>query len=145
MRKHSILSAIITYILIVFFIIGINIILYIPINQLQDSANILQQNYEIEKDNINLDENSQNVDQFYTEYILQVQDHYVEFGRVFTNMIVALLLFLSLALVIVGLSLRVNANRNKGIYNAIILSGLTCIFYLIWFSINITNAFEMLF
>ena len=64
MRKHSILSAIITYILIVFFIIGINIILYIPINQLQDSANILQQNYEIEKDNINLDENSQNVDEF---------------------------------------------------------------------------------
>ncbi len=145
MRKHSILSAIITYILIVFFIIGINIILYIPINQLQDSANILQQNYEIEKDNINLDENSQNVDEFYSEYILQVQDHYVEFGRVFTNMIVALLVFVSLALVIVGLSLRVNANRNKGIYNAIILSGLTCIFYLIWFSINITNAFEMLF
>lgn len=145
MRKHSILSAIITYILIVFFIIGINIILYIPINQLQDSANILQQNYEIEKDNINLDENSQNVDEFYSEYILQVQDHYVEFGRIFTNMIVALLVFVSLALVIVGLSLRVNANRNKGIYNAIILSGLTCIFYLIWFSINITNAFEMLF
>ena len=145
MRKHSILSAIITYILIVFFIIGINIILYIPINQLQDSANILQQNYEIEKDNINLDENSQNVDEFYSEYILQVQDHYVEFGRVFTNMIVALLVFVSLALVIVGLSLRVNANRNTGIYNAIILSGLTCIFYLIWFSINITNAFEMLF
>ena len=145
MRKHSILSAIITYILIVFFIIGINIILYIPINQLQDSANILQQNYEIEKDNINLDENSQNVDEFYSEYILQVQDHYVEFGRVFTNMIVALLVFVSLALVIVGLSLRVNANRNKGIYNAIILSGLTCIFYVIWFSINITNAFEMLF
>lgn len=145
MKKPSTLYAICTYILIVFLVVGINLICYSPISQLKESAKIVQRNYENEINSIEINKNNQEVVDINSEYNLEVQDHYKNFGRVFINMIVALLVVVSLTLVVFGLSRRVNTNRNKGIYNAIIIAGITCIFYLIWFVVNVSNSFELLF
>lgn len=145
MKKNSKLIAIGTYIVILFLIIGVNLLLSRPIIQLKESAVNLQENFENQIGKIEVNDNEQKVIDLYSDYNMEVEEHYTEFGRVFINMIVTLFSIVSLCLVIFGLSRRVNTNKNKGMYNAIILAGITCIIYMIWFIINVSNSFELLF
>ena len=125
MKKNSIVSAIATYFIIIFLVIGINLFLAMPLISVAHEASGLEK---IE---------SSSMQQYF--------EIYENYCRTFSNMIVALLAIISLTLVVVGLSLRVNKARNKGIYNAITLSGITVILYLIWFVINIASSYGGLF
>lgn len=142
MKKNSTLSGILTYVAIVFVIVIINILLCIPIKNIEkDSAN-LKVNFE---NTIKQNQVSEEVKSSYNEYLESMKNEYSLLGRNYTNMVVALLAVVSLGLVVFGLVYRVNSNRNKGIYNAVILAGITTIFYLMYFAVNFSNTFEKLF
>lgn len=125
MKKNSVVSAIITYFVIIICIIGINLVFTIPLKDANQTINQL--------------------DKISNEQVIEYIESCRIYCKAFANMTVALLAIISLALVVVGLSLRVNKARNKGIYNAIIFAGITTIFYLIYFIIIVSNAFEVLF
>lgn len=142
MKKNSVLSFIITYILIVFLVIGLNILLYLPVNNIIKSSNDIQSKYETQITNLGSDNTAVGI---YSNYIEEIQENYGNYFRVFTNMIITLYVVISLSLVIVGLSLRVNTNRNKGMYNAVIAAGITTILYLIWFILYVPGIVGILF
>ncbi len=142
MKKNSTLSGILTYVAIVFVIVIINILLCIPIKSIEKNSANLKVNFE---NTIKQSQVSQEVKNSYNEYLESMKNEYSLLGRNYTNMVVALLAVVSLGLVVFGLVYRVNSNRNKGIYNAVILAGITTIFYLMYFAVNFSNTFEKLF
>lgn len=142
MKKNSTFSGILTYVAIIFVIVVINILLCVPIKNIEKSSVNLKMNFE---NTIKQKEISDEVKNSYNEYFENMKDEYSLLGRNYTNMVVALLAVVSLGLVVFGLVYRVNSNRNKGIYNAVILAGITTIFYLMYFAINFSNTFEKLF
>ena len=145
MKKNSKLISVFTYIIIVLLIVGSNIIFISSTNSIKKSAINLKENFEYKTSKMDINEDEEKIVQLYSDYNLKVEEHYKSFGRVFINIVVTLLVIVSLALVIFGLSRRVNTNKNKGIYNSIVLAGITCIIFLIWFVVNMSNAFELLF
>ena len=142
MKKNSTLSGILTYVAIVFVIVVINILLCIPIKNIEKNSANLKVNFE---NTIKQSQVSEEVKSSYNEYFESMKNEYSLLGRNYTNMVVALLAVVSLGLVVFGLVYRVNSNRNKGIYNAVILAGITTIFYLMYFAVNFSNTFEKLF
>ena len=142
MKKNSTLSGILTYVAIVFVIVIINILLCIPIKNIEKNSANLKVNFE---NTIKQSQVSEEVKNSYNEYLESMKNEYSLLGRNYTNMVVALLAVVSLGLVVFGLIYRVNSNRNKGIYNAVILAGITTIFYLMYFAVNFSNTFEKLF
>lgn len=142
MKRNSTLSGILTYVAIVFVIVIINILLCIPIKSIEKNSANLKVNFE---NTIKQSQVSEEVKSSYNEYLESMKNEYSLLGRNYTNMVVALLAVLSLGLVVFGLVYRVNSNRNKGIYNAVILAGITTIFYLMYFAVNFSNTFEKLF
>lgn len=142
MKKNSTLSGILTYVAIVFVIVIINILLCIPIKNIEKNSANLKVNFE---NTIKQSQVSEEVKSSYNEYLESMKNEYSLLGRNYTNMVVALLAVVSLGLVVFGLVYRVNSNRNKGIYNAVILAGITTIFYLMYFAVNFSNTFEKLF
>ena len=142
MKKNSTLSGILTYVAIVFVIVVINILLCIPIKNIEKNSANLKVNFE---NTIKQSQVSDEVKSSYNEYFESMKNEYSLLGRNYTNMVVALLAVVSLGLVVFGLVYRVNSNRNKGIYNAVILAGITTIFYLMYFAVNFSNTFEKLF
>ena len=142
MKKNSTLSGILTYVAIVFVIVIINILLCIPIKNIEKNSANLKVNFE---NTIKQSQVSEEVKNSYNEYFESMKNEYSLLGRNYTNMVVALLAVVSLGLVVFGLIYRVNSNRNKGIYNAVILAGITTIFYLMYFAVNFSNTFEKLF
>lgn len=142
MKKNSTLSGILTYVAIVFVIVIINILLCIPIKNIEKNSANLKVNFE---NTIKQSQVSEEVKSSYNEYFESMKNEYSLLGRNYTNMVVALLAVVSLGLVVFGLVYRVNSNRNKGIYNAVILAGITTIFYLMYFAVNFSNTFEKLF
>ena len=142
MKKNSTLSGILTYVAIVLVIVVINILLCIPIKNIEKNSANLKVNYE---NTIKQSQVSEEVKNSYNEYLESMKNEYSLLGRNYTNMVVALLAVVSLGLVVFGLVYRVNSNRNKGIYNAVILAGITTIFYLMYFAVNFSNTFEKLF
>lgn len=142
MKKNSTLSGILTYVAIVFIIVVINILLCIPIKNIEKNSANLKVNFE---NTIKQSQVSEEVKSSYNEYLESIKNEYSLLGRNYTNMVVALLAVVSLGLVVFGLVYRVNSNRNKGIYNAVILAGITTIFYLMYFAVNFSNTFEKLF
>lgn len=142
MKKNSTLSGILTYVAIVFVIVIINILLCIPIKSIEKNSANLKVNFE---NTIKQSQVSEEIKNSYNEYLESMKNEYSLLGRNYTNMVVALLAVVSLGLVVFGLVYRVNSNRNKGIYNAVILAGITTIFYLMYFAVNFSNTFEKLF
>lgn len=142
MKKNSTLSGILTYVAIVFVIVVINILLCIPIKNIEKNSANLKVNFE---NTIKQSQVSEEIKNSYNEYLESMKNEYSLLGRNYTNMVVALLAVVSLGLVVFGLVYRVNSNRNKGIYNAVILAGITTIFYLMYFAVNFSNTFEKLF
>ena len=142
MKKNSTLSGILTYVAIVFVIVVINILLCIPIKNIEKNSANLKVNFE---NTIKQSQVSEEIKNSYNEYFESIKNEYSLLGRNYTNMVVALLAVVSLGLVVFGLVYRVNSNRNKGIYNAVILAGITTIFYLMYFAVNFSNTFEKLF
>lgn len=142
MKKNSTLSGILTYVAIVFVIVIINILLCIPIKNIEKNSANLKVNFE---NTIKQSQVSEEVKNSYNEYFESMKNEYSLLGRNYTNMVVALLAVVSLGVVVFGLIYRVNSNRNKGIYNAVILAGITTIFYLMYFAVNFSNTFEKLF
>lgn len=142
MKKNSTLSGILTYVAIVLVIVVINILLCIPIKNIEKNSANLKVNFE---NTIKQSQVSEEVKNSYNEYLESMKNEYSLLGRNYTNMVVALLAVVSLGLVVFGLIYRVNSNRNKGIYNAVILAGITTIFYLMYFAVNFSNTFEKLF
>lgn len=142
MKKNSTLSGILTYVAIVFVIVIINILLCIPIKNIEKNSANLKVNFE---NTIKQSQVSEEVRNSYNEYFESMKNEYSLLGRNYTNMVVALFAVVSLGLVVFGLVYRVNSNRNKGIYNAVILAGITTIFYLMYFAVNFSNTFEKLF
>ena len=142
MKKNSTLSGILTYVAIVLVIVVINILLCIPIKNIEKNSANLKVNFE---NTIKQSQVSEEVKSSYNEYLESMKNEYSLLGRNYTNMVVALLAVVSLGLVVFGLVYRVNSNRNKGIYNAVILAGITTIFYLMYFAVNFSNTFEKLF
>ena len=136
-KRNNTLSFIVTYLIIIILFIGINILLYLPINNKINTAKEIDKTYQSEIISI---QNSQ-----VENYIKDMKQTYQEYFRIFTNMIIALYVVVAICLVVTGLSLRVNSNRNKGMYNAIVTSGITVILYLIWFIITVPNTFNLLF
>lgn len=125
MRRNSIVSSIVTYFIIIFLVIGINLFSFIP---------LINTTHQIESLKVIKDSSMPKYLELYGSYC-----------RSFSNMTVALLAIISLFLVVIGLILRVTKANNKGIYNAVILSGITSIFYLIYFIIAVSNTFVVLF
>ena len=142
MKKNSTLSGILTYVAIVLVIVVINILLCIPIKNIEKNSANLKVNFE---NTIKQSQVSEEVKNSYNEYFESMKNEYSLLGRNYTNMVVALFAVVSLGLVVFGLIYRVNSNRNKGIYNAVILAGITTIFYLMYFAVNFSNTFEKLF
>lgn len=142
MKKNSTLSGILTYVAIVLVIVVINILLCIPIKNIEKNSANLKVNFE---NTIKQSQVSEEVKNSYNEYFESMKNEYSLLGRNYTNMVVALLAVVSLGVVVFGLIYRVNSNRNKGIYNAVILAGITTIFYLMYFAVNFSNTFEKLF
>ena len=142
MKRNSTLSGILTYVAIVFVIVVINILLCIPIKNIEKNSANLKVNFE---NTIKQSQVSEEIKNSYNEYFESMKNEYSLLGRNYTNMVVALLAVVSLGLVVFGLVYRVNSNRNKGIYNAVILAGITTIFYLMYFAVNFSNTFEKLF
>lgn len=142
MKKNSTLSGILTYVAIVLVIVVINILLCIPIKNIEKNSANLKVNFE---NTIKQSQVSEEVRNSYNEYFESMKNEYSLLGRNYTNMVVALFAVVSLGLVVFGLIYRVNSNRNKGIYNAVILAGITTIFYLMYFAVNFSNTFEKLF
>lgn len=142
MRRKCKFSGIITYVLIVLVVVGINMLLCMPIKNIEKNSKQVKANFEktLEEKNV-----TEEISSTYNEYIEDIKEEYSALGRNYINMVVALLATLSLGLVIFGLVNRVNANRNRGIYNGIVLGGITTIFYLIYFIISASNAFEVMF
>ncbi len=136
-KRNNKLNFVITYIVIVVLLVGINLLLYIPVNNKINSAKEINATYQTE---INSMQNTQT-----ESYIKDMRQTYKEYFRVFTNMIIALYVIVAMGLVITGLKLRVNSNRNKGMYDAIVAAGITVILYLIWFVITVPNTFDLLF
>lgn len=137
MKRNNTLSFIVTYLVIVILFVGINLLLYLPINNNIANAKKINETYQSEITSI---KNSQT-----ENYIKDMKQTYQEYFRVFTNMIIALYAVVAICLVATGLALRVNSNRNKGMYNAIVAAGITVILYLIWFIITVPNTFNLLF
>lgn len=142
MRRKCKFSGIIIYVLIVLVVVGINMLLCMPIKNIEKNSKQVKANFEktLEEKNV-----TEEISSTYNEYIEDIKEEYSALGRNYINMVVALLATLSLGLVIFGLVNRVNANRNRGIYNGIVLGGITTIFYLIYFIISASNAFEVMF
>ncbi len=136
-KRNNTLSFIVAYLVIVILFIGINLLLYLPINNNISNAKKINETYQSEITSI---QNSQT-----ENYIKDMKQTYQEYFRVFTNMIIALYAVIAICLVATGLALRVNSNRNKGMYNAIVAAGITVILYLIWFIITVPNTFNLLF
>lgn len=142
MKKKTRFSGVITYVLIILIVVGINLLLSIPIKNIEKNSKAIEVEFNKNVQQLNMSEETKST---YNAYIENVKEEYSLLGRNYINMIVALFAILSLGLVIFGLVNRVDANRNRGIYNGIILAGITTIFYLIYFIAKFSNVFENLF
>ena len=138
-KRNSIISFIITYLIITLLVIGINILVYLPVNNIVSNSQTIQKTFNAEV------KESMSEANLYSNYIDSSREIYQNYFIIFTNMIIALYVVISLGLVVVGLSLRVNSNKNKGIYNAVIAAGITTILYLIYFIISVPGTFNLLF